>query len=371
MFKNKYKYNLTVLIFFSVILSLTLSGCAGSGKTRASLGKITERSVKINGKRYVSVFEICKNQNISYDWDGFSNIITLKKEGIQIKLCLGSSLILYADQVHDLESPVRVYNGLIMAPDSFVKFFLIEKEIIPPKEAKPGIFKIKKIVIDAGHGGKDPGAVGKSGIKEKDIVLDLAQRLGKELKKQGINVVLTRNTDIFHSLQKRSQIANEENADFFISIHANAAQTSSAQGFEAYYLSVDHDDFSKAVQIRENAAIKFEDNTEYQYSTDLNATLWDMILSENRIESIKMAKFVADELKRNLKLNTRYIKGANFYVLKGAKMPAVLLEAGYLTNSQEAARLNNAYYRQMLAEAISSGIIKYKRTFELNNGFSR
>jgi N-acetylmuramoyl-L-alanine amidase len=136
-------------------------------------------------------------------------------------------------------------------------------------------------------------------------------------------------------------------------------------------LSTEHDDFSKAVQIRENAVLSFEDSTAFAASEGLNATLWDMMLSENRIESIEMANTIARGLNNILKLKTRHVSGAMFYVLKGARMPAVLLEVGYLSNPTEATHLNNGYYRQMLAEAIASGIISYKQEFELNNGFSK
>ena len=273
------------------------------------------------------------------------------------------------NEVVDLKSQVKIYKGQIMVPESFLRLFA--KEMPPVQLKRKSAFTIRKIVIDAGHGGKDPGAVGKYGIQEKDIVLDIALRLRDELIKHGIEVVLTRDTDVFHELKKRTMIANKEKADFFISVHANAAYSSSVNGFEAFYLSTSHDDFSKAVQIRENAVIKYEEEADYKYSSDLNVTLWDMILSENRIESIEMANSIADELKRTLKLNTRYIRGAGFHVLKGANMPAVLLEMGYLTNSNEAAKLNNAYYRQMLAESVAAGIVRYKELFELSDGFSK
>ncbi len=363
---NKNKYSIiTSLIIFFLFFTVALTGCAAPRATKKILG-----SRKLAKKQYLPLATVCANYELSWDWDGFSKVINIKKHNLEIKLSLGSSLILYNNKVQDLGKPVRLYKGLIMVPTSFSRlFFKRRKPVLKPRKVKKR-FTIKKIAIDAGHGGKDPGAVGKGGIKEKRIVLDIVKRLKKELAKKNITVILTRDRDVFLPLKKRSQIANYAEADFFISIHANAVRSASVRGFEAYYLSTDYDDFAKATQLRENAAVKFETDSDYEYSSNLNVTLWDMMLRENKIESYEMANSIARELRRNLNLKTRYIKGAMFYVLKGAKMPAVLLEVGYLTNRTEAARLNNPHYRQMLVEAIVAGIIRYKKRFEATNGFS-
>ncbi|MBU1043455.1 MAG: N-acetylmuramoyl-L-alanine amidase [Candidatus Omnitrophica bacterium] len=355
--KNKYIYILSLIIVFAII---SLSGCAGSQK-----GLRTSRA------KYRSIAQVCADNNLLWEWDGFSQIITVKNLKVTAKLYPGSRLVLYDNQVSDLNSPVIVQQGMIMVPESFAALF--SGKTLHYKELKPqsGSFSIRKIVIDAGHGDQDPGAIGFKGIQEKEIVLDIAKRLKNELVANGIEVVLTRQTDLFQPLERRYEIANQAKADFFISIHANAAEAKSAYGFEAYFLSTTYDDFSKAVQIRENAVIKFEENADYNKSSDLNATLWDMILSENRIESIEMANSIAEQLEKSLKLRIRFVKGAKFLVLKGAQMPAVLLEVGYLTNPEEGAKLNNPYYRQMLAESIAQGILEYKKIFELSDGFSR
>jgi N-acetylmuramoyl-L-alanine amidase len=347
------------IIFFLIFL-LTLSGCAGS-----------QKGVRLNKNDYRSLAQVCAVNGLTWEWDGFSNIITVKNLKVSAKLYPGSALVLYDNQVCDLKSPVIVSQGMIMVPLSFSRLFSGKIEPYAQTKTKPGNFSIRKVAIDAGHGDKDPGAIGANGIREKNIVLDIALRLKDALVAEGLEVVLTRDSDIFQPLEKRPEIANQAKADFFISIHANAAEAKSANGFEAYYLSTTYDDFSKAVQIRENAVIKYEENADYDKSNDLNATLWNMILSENRIESIEMANSIATELKRSLKLRTRYVRGAKFLVLKGAQMPAVLLEVGYVTNPEEGARLNNPYYRQMLAESIAQGVVNYKKIFELSEGFSK
>ncbi len=368
MASKKQYIHLFLLIVCLFLCSIALSGCSSTGSVTLS-GKMGRSFVRIDRKQYIPLTVVCKHYDLSWDWDGFSKIITVKNLKSRAQLFIGSGLILFNNEVFDLKSPIKIYKGQIMAPESFLRLFAKEK--LSVQLNRKSVFSIRKIVIDAGHGGKDPGAVSKNGIQEKNIVLDISLRLKNELTKHGIEVVLTRDTDVFHELKKRTQIANKEKADFFISVHANAANSSSVHGFEAFYLSTSYDDFSKAVQIRENAVIKFEEEADYKNSSDLNVTLWDMILSENRIESIEMANSISDELKRTLKLNTRYIRGARFHVLKGANMPAVLLEMGYLSNNNEAVQLNNAYYRQMLAEAVAAGIVRYKELFELSEGFSK
>ena len=361
--KNFKKYINILLIF----LIIGASGCAGRSY-KPDIGQ--SGRLRIDNRKYSDILEIVKENRLSWQWDAFNNVITVKNPKFKAKLYPGSSLVLCGKQIHDLGDPVVESNGKIMVPNVFSGLIQGKTVIIEEEKVKTADFSIRTVVIDAGHGGKDPGALGPGDIKEKDIVLDIAKRLAVQLREEKINVVMTRDTDIFHSLEKRSEIANNAKADFFVSIHANAAEARSANGFEAFYLSNDYDDHGKAVQMRENAAIKYEENAEYVKSKDLNATLWDMIFCENRIESIEMANSISSSLQKRLELRTRYIRGANFYVLKGAYMPAVLLEVGYLSNATEAKRLNNPYYRQMLAEAIAAGIIDYKKAFELNEGFS-
>ncbi|MCP4649102.1 MAG: hypothetical protein GY853_03325 [PVC group bacterium] len=352
-----------VICFF--ICSLLISGCASSKALKRTDGA----QLRIDKKHYLKLTDVCSEHGVSWQWDGFSDIVIVKKLNREIRLYPGSSLILHNGQIQDMYMPVQISKGLILVPISFLNLVADGPKDFIDQE-KEYTLGIERVVIDPGHGGKDPGA-SSNGIQEKNIALDVAQRLKQELVKQGIQVIMTRDTDVFIPLHERAEIANRAKADFFISIHVNASTSSTPHGFEAFYLSDKYDNFSKAVQIRENAVVKLEKGSEHKYTTDLNATLWDMILAENRIESIEMAYAISEKMERMLHLKTRYIKGANFYVLKGTCVPAVLLEIGYLTNGTEGARLNNVYYRQMIAETIAAGIVGYKERFELTNGFSR
>ncbi|MBU2063523.1 MAG: N-acetylmuramoyl-L-alanine amidase [Candidatus Omnitrophica bacterium] len=370
--KNKISLNHRLCqIFILIVIGLSISGCATLGRISLSDKQVLKQAIKLEGASYLPLSIVCAQYRLSWEWDGFSSIISVKNFDYKLRLYIDNSLISYNGQIYDLKNPVRIHNGTIFVPLSFSQLFYRQVSLAKKEDKYEKGFTFKKIVIDPGHGGKDPGAIGWGEVMEKDVVFDISRRLKDILAKHDIEAILTRQRDVFIPLKERAQVANKAKADFFISIHANAAQAAKATGFEAYYLSATHDDLAKAVQIRENASVQFEENNDYKYSNDLNATLWDMIFTENRIESIEMAYVVADELKRILKLKTRYIKGAMFYVLKDAHVPAVLLEVGYLTNRTECSRLANAYYRQMLAETIAAGVLAYKKRFERTNGFRR
>ena len=304
MIKKKNAFFIIILICISIISS----GCASR-----------KRLIK-KDHRYVSLRSVCSEYNLSWSWDGISKIIRINKRYNKARLYQGSSLIWFNNKIFDLGSQVLVKNGCIMVPESFADLFTGEKEISEHRI-------LKKIVIDPGHGGKDPGAMRGSNRQEKNIVLDVALRLKQELANAGFDVIMTRDTDVFVPLPDRAEIANRLQADLFISVHANAANSSKAKGFEAFYLDEELNGADKAQNLR---------------------------------ESMEIAYSVAGNLEQMIHLETRYIKGAKFRVLKVAQMPAVLLELGYITNNIEGALLDNPDYRQMLSEAVARGIFRYQ-----------
>ena len=326
--------------------------------------------VKVRQKKYVPLLQVCAKHNLSWDWDGFAKVVTVKNFNTEVRFCPGSALVSVNGKIYNLSIPIKIQKNSFVVPANFDAFFA---KTVKSTESWQKLRKkntLKRIVIDPGHGGKDPGGIGVKNIYEKNVVLDVSRRLKKVLLKEGIDVILTRDTDIFYSLMQRSVIANQAEADFFVSVHANIARTSSVHGFEVFYLSNEYDNFTKAVKIKDNIVRKIEKQKNYQYSADLNTVIWDMVLAENRIESIEMAKTISLTLKKMLNLKTRYIRGKKFAVLKNTNIPAVLLELGFLSNYNEAAKLSNPYYRQMLAEAIAAGIMRYKHKYELTNGFT-
>ncbi len=227
---------------------------------------------------------------------------------------------------------------------------------------------INKIIIDAGHGGSDYGAIGLDGSHEKKVVLDIAQRLAKLIRKDKIfEVVMTRDKDVAVSLEQRTKIANEANGDLFISIHSNASLNKSARGFQIFYLAPAWNDEARASAQLENASFLAEitsggDNDE----NDLTFILSDMIQTEFQVESADFASIIDKEFRKKLKNETkaRGLDQAGFYVLNGVYMPSILVESAFLTNKADEKLLNKKSFRQDLAEAIYEGLKRFKAKYE-------
>jgi len=224
-------------------------------------------------------------------------------------------------------------------------------------------WRLDTVVLDAGHGGKDGGTVGRSGTREKDIVLDISKRLGLLFeKKTNINVVYTREEDIFIPLWKRTKIANESNGKIFVSIHANSNPNRTAKGFDVFLLNEGKSDDAIALASRENAVIKLEEHSgdKYKELTGENLIMATMAQSMFLKESEELAAFIQEELGNRLDSPNRGVKQAGFVVLIGASMPNVLIETGFLSNPTEEKRLKQASYRQKIAEGIFSAIVKFR-----------
>lgn len=246
--------------------------------------------------------------------------------------------------------------------DSF-KVFPMEdpQRVVIDVFGKSSRSKVRRVVVDAGHGGHDPGAIGPGGLKEKDVVLDVALEVKKLLEKEGYEVFLTRDCDEFLSLEERTVIANEKNADLFVSIHANANRKRDVKGVETYLLNWTDDAEALKVAARENAITV---KRMQQARSELGVILASLELQNKRDESLKLAHFVQRSMVSAL--DGRYgdvedhgVKQALFYVLFGARMPSVLVEVSYITNYEEARRLRLKSYRNYLAHGITSGIDSY------------
>jgi N-acetylmuramoyl-L-alanine amidase len=218
--------------------------------------------------------------------------------------------------------------------------------------------KIGRIVIDAGHGGHDSGTIGPGGIEEKQVVLDVALRLGKLLRQRlGADVIFTRDNDTFIPLETRTAIANKAQADLFLSIHANSSPDSSARGVETYYLNFTTSPDALEVAARENAV---SDESIHELS-DLvkKITLKDKI-DESREFAVDVQKLLYGDLEDgNPGLRDRGVKKAPFVVLIGANMPSILAEISFLTNSDDARELQQPAYRERIAESLYRGVSRY------------
>jgi N-acetylmuramoyl-L-alanine amidase len=219
--------------------------------------------------------------------------------------------------------------------------------------------KIGRIVIDAGHGGHDSGTLGADGIEEKDVVLDVALRLGKLLHDRlGAEIIYTRSDDTFIPLETRTAIANKAQADLFISIHANSSQDSSARGVETYYLNFTSDPTALDVAARENAV---SDQSIHQLS-DLvkKIALKDKISESREFASDVESSLYTGLAKGNVGLKDRGVKKAPFVVLIGANMPSILAEISFVTNPKDADQLQQPDYRERVAESLYRGVARYE-----------
>ena len=242
----------------------------------------------------------------------------------------------------------------------------MDNSIARIKEVK-NRWKLDTIVLDAGHGGKDPGTMGPRGTKEKDIALDITKRVGLLLEKNTkLKVIYTREEDIFIPLWKRTKIANESNGKVFLSIHLNGSPNKSAYGFETYLLRPGKTEDAIEVASRENEVIKFEERTDNRYK-DLsgeNLIMATMAQSIFMRESEELAAMIQEEMAKKIKSKNRGVKQAGFHVLIGASMPNILIEAGYLTNRNEEKNLRNAKYRQAIANCIYKAVVKFRYSRE-------
>tara|TARA_Y100000590_G_scaffold380764_1_gene449317 strand:+ start:1383 stop:2729 length:1347 start_codon:yes stop_codon:yes gene_type:complete len=227
-------------------------------------------------------------------------------------------------------------------------------------------WKLDKVVLDAGHGGKDPGTTSRFGVKEKDIVLDIAKRIGRLLETNtNIKVVYTREEDVFIPLRKRAEIANENNGKLFISIHANANNNRTVQGFETYFLSPGKNEDAVMVASRENSVIQMEERKNgYEKLTDEGLIMATMAQSMFMKESEDLAAVIQMELDKRLTTPNRGVKQAGFYVLYGASMPHAYLEVGFLSNPKEEKALKKATHRQKIAQAVYEAIKHFKESKE-------
>lgn len=233
-------------------------------------------------------------------------------------------------------------------------------------------YALRTVVIDAGHGGKDPGAQA-NGMKEKDITLDISLKLGNYIRANcpDVEVIYTRDTDQFLELKKRAKLANSVNADLFISIHVNAAGSTSAKGTETYVLGLHRSEDNLAVAKRENSSILLEDDYQTNYGGfDPNSPeshILLMLMQDAHLEqSIKFATNIQTDFAIRGGRRTRGVKQAGFLVLRQTTMPSVLIEVGFLTNPEEADYLGTDLGRSYLASSIFRAFRDYKEKVDAN-----
>ncbi|HLD29323.1 MAG TPA: N-acetylmuramoyl-L-alanine amidase [bacterium] len=223
--------------------------------------------------------------------------------------------------------------------------------------------KIETVVLDPGHGGKDPGAVGRRGLREKDVNLAIAKRVEKKLKSRGFKVVMTRGYDVYLPLSQRTILANRREGHAFVSIHCNSSHNPNTCGVEVFFMSdkASDQEAGKVAQF-ENAVLDMEE--EELEENKLNQLLWSMAINRFMNESSLLGKALLDEMKEYFPSLQRGVKQAGFHVLKGVQMPSVLIEVGFLSNSREEKLLSKKKYQEKIAQAICQGICDYVKIKE-------
>ena len=378
------------IIYFRLFLILIISShiFANNNQTlkffenNVLLGEIKT----IQNNQFFSVNDLAKITNSKKFINDQTEKIIFYVDNKKIKVTNDIAFILIEDSLYQLSSKaIKDKNDYYLPIDSFfniinnlskdfsaaltsqrISFSTKKITVIPNKKVdlsnEKQKWEFKTIVIDAGHGGKDPGAVGYRGTKEKDIALDVAKRLEKKLSKNlNVKIVMTRDEDIFLRLSERTKIANENNGSLFISIHTNAAEDRRASGFETFLIGPNKNEAAVRVAARENAVLELEGISGQKLTNEdlIKATIAQSAFAS---KSEQFASMVQGEIKKRVQSKDRGVKQAGFYVLMGASMPNVLVELGFISNPSEEKKLRSPQYRDQLATAIYRAVEQYQKT---------
>ena len=352
-------------------------------KAKTNIYNINEMSIvkKKNGislKLLTNKYFSAKKVAASINKEGWLNVtvlngvvdsLQLKKYSLQHPFVKSHIIQSESSSQISLLCREEIDDIIVQTSGSYIELLLTVK----PNVKKQKMENIKKdwiidtIVIDPGHGGKDPGAIGINRIQEKTIALDIARQLGKLLERNlNMKVIYTRDDDTFIPLWKRTQIANNSGGDLFISIHANStSKSSSIKGFETFLLRVGKTDDAIEVAKRENSVIELEEQTnKYIQLTDEKLIMATMSQNADMKASEDLADLIQQNLAKNISSKNRGVKQAGFHVLIGASMPNVLVEVGFISNPTEANLLGKSQYRRNIAKSMYNAIEEYKKKYE-------
>ena len=283
--------------------------------------------------------------------------VTIAPDQVRIQLAVGAQASSYV-----LENPFRIVFDVHLPSQT-----LAPATPGPAPGAQPETPGVRTIVLDPGHGGTETGAIGPSGIQEKELTLTIARELEARLESQlGVRVVLTRNEDANVPHDTRTAIANQNKADLFISLHLNSSLGSGAHGAETYFLSAEASDAAAArmAEAENTPDPALPEGTTGVEAQDLELILWDLAQTHHLLESQRFAAMIQGELNQTLQLRDRGVKQAPFRVLNGAAMPAVLVELGFISNPDEEKKLQDAAYRAELTASLTRAIGRYKALVE-------
>jgi len=380
-------------ILFILMVFFPLSVIADNGRVM--------HIIKVNNREYISLFELCKVLNIDPSYDVYTRKGKLYRKSHFAIYNEGFCYLLIDGILSKSEYPVTRHRGGIVFPlksgrDLVRNFFpgsdLLRRgnNFVISRKARfkrtevskknqslkqdSGKGRIDFIVIDPGHGGRDPGATGKGSVKEKDITLKISKYLEFNLKKKlkGIRIILTRRTDKFVTLAGRTKIANryikKNNNGIFLSVHVNASLFKKVSGFETYFLSQNptNDEARNTAALENNVIIVYEKKGNRGSSHD-DADYIEAMMLTTQIQ--KESSILADSIQKgmnnkNHQFSSRGVRKADFFVLRGVLMPAVLVETGFITNAKEAGFLVKKNYQKKIARGIADGVLMFLKKYD-------
>lgn len=363
-----------ILSALLMIMSLSLAWADISVYFKNERNTATLPEIRIGQASYVDFDELNQVFNSTVKQDRSDNRLHLFLNGKQFIFLIGSPFYSIGNDSWNLFLNVARVDSKFYVPSNFITEHLplhfadMELKGQTLQVNRPKDRSVKVIVLDPGHGGQDPGAVGhKLKLREKDVNLGVCLKLKKLLEQElGVTVLMTRSTDVFITLGNRTRFANNNHADIFVSVHTNASKNKSASGMETYYLSTALTSDARAVEALENNVVElYEGGKQEKAKYDaLSFILSDMSQTEHLENSNSMALLVQQNLVAGAKGNDRGVKQANFYVLRGAFMPAVLIELGFITNEKEEQLLANDEYQARLARTIFEGLKRFKFRYD-------
>jgi N-acetylmuramoyl-L-alanine amidase len=349
------KKKVKIVIFLLIIILLNINICFAEENINKESTNIT--AIRLGENKIVFDIEGDKIPSKIVTYDPSSRMLFIEFSNSIFK-GKAENIKLFGDYVEKIEST---------SFDDNVDFFITLKkdtEFIESSLTAPTRHLItfdrkqdkKKftVVLDAGHGGKDSGAVGYNGYREKDVNLAVTKLINEKLKDE-FNTIMTRDDDVFIELAERAEIGNRAKTDLFISVHANAINKPSTRGIEVFYYSKKESAYAKAIAAYENSVDeKFgitKDYTEFIVN--------DIFYHINQEKSAKLASVTLENMLSATGAVRRRVDGANFAVLRGSKSPSILIELGFMTNKEECLNMVDPLYQEMLAEAIAKAIRKY------------
>jgi len=327
------------------VCGMFLSGCAATSRGY--------KAAEVSASDYISLEDFCGKHGLEYQFDTIDDVIRVFSSEKEVKVLLNSVVGSADGTVFYLKKAPVYFKGEILLPRQLEKIVFSKDFAV----FKP-LFSVDTIVIDPGHGGKDPGAVSACGLYEKTVNLAISKYLKDRLEKEGFKVFLTREKDVYLSLQDRVDIAKKRDADLFVSIHANSNRSKKVSGVEVYHLSPTQlNSHERSIKLAKSEDFKGKD-----ISCGAKAILWDLLITKNYSFSVEFSNILYFNFK-NLGFKVKPPKKAPFYVLRYACTPSVLVEAGYLSNHYEEKALRRRHYQKQIAEGVALSIMSLKNRY--------